>query len=70
MYLQLVMTSDHQKAAQMIEKMRRWRVPNHKLWRDVDHFDVPGFVMRELADAGYCERRKLSGHSPNEYRPG
>lgn len=67
--LSIVLTEDHAKAVAKLERMRSWRVPYGKLWQGVGNFDVPGAVMMELSEAGYCERRKLSGSSPTEYRP-
>ncbi len=61
--------TDREKALATLERMRWWRMPPGKKWRNAGFFDVPGAVMRELAAEGLCETRKLDGHSPQEYRP-
>lgn len=57
------------KALKMLQKLRRSKGAPCKKWRGVGYFGVPGAVMRQLADEGLCETRKLSGHAPTEYRP-
>ena len=60
--------TDEEKALEKLERLRRKGSPCEQ-WRGVGYFDVPGAVMRGLAESGKCEMRKLSGSSPTEFRP-
>lgn len=59
---------DKQKALTKLAHLRRTVRPPSKRWRNTGYFDVPGAVMRGLADAGLCETRKRDGAAPQEYR--
>lgn len=66
--------SDSERAAYRYEvnkKLDSWSLRScapGKRWRDTGYFDVPGWVLREMAEEGLIEMRKLSGTSPTEWR--
>ena len=60
--------TDREKALAKLASLRRSNAPRSKRWRNTGYFDVPGAVMRQLADEGMCETRKRDAASPQEYR--